>query len=56
MLLVTHDLSEAFALGDRVTLMDGGVVVQTGVEADFRDRPASPFVARFVAALAGGAG
>ena len=55
-LLVTHDLSEAFALGDRVTLMDGGVVVQTGVEADFRDRPASPFVARFVAALAGGAG
>ncbi len=53
-LLVTHDLDEAFRLGDRVTLMDRGAVVQTGVEQDFRARPASPFVERFVAGAAGG--
>jgi osmoprotectant transport system ATP-binding protein len=53
-LLVTHDLAEAFALGDRVTLMDGGRVVQTGVERDFLERPAEPFVERFVASVRGG--
>lgn len=53
-LLVTHDLVEAFALGDRVTLMDGGRVVQTGVEQDFVERPADPFVERFVASMHGG--
>ncbi len=49
-LLVTHDLREAFALGDRVALMDEGRVVQLGVEADFRQRPENDFVASFLAA------
>ena len=52
-LLVTHDLDEAFALGDRITLMDRGRVVQTGVADDFTARPADEFVARFVAGLRG---
>ena len=52
-LLVTHDLREAFALGHRVTLMDRGRVVQTGVERDFLEQPAAPFVARFVSGLGG---
>ncbi|MCB9715367.1 MAG: ATP-binding cassette domain-containing protein [Myxococcales bacterium] len=46
--LVTHDLGEAFALGDRVALMDRGRIVQLGTEADFRERPATPFVEEFV--------
>lgn len=54
-LFVTHDVSEAFALAERVTLMDQGRVVQTGSAEDFMERPANPFAARFVASLAGGA-
>ena len=48
--LVTHDLREAFELGDRVALMDRGRVVQLGAEHDFRQQPAGEFVRRFVAA------
>lgn len=51
MILVTHDLAEAFALGDRVTLMDDGRALQTGTESDLRERPTNDFVARFVATL-----
>ena len=47
-LLVTHDLSEAFMLGDRVTLMHGGRALQTGTRDDLTQRPASDFVAEFV--------
>ena len=54
--LVTHDMAEAFALGDRVALMDKGRLVQVGGEADFRERPASDFVAAFVGAQLGGRG
>ena len=47
-ILVTHDLSEAFKLGDRVALLRAGKLVQVGTEEDFRDRPASQFVSDFV--------
>jgi osmoprotectant transport system ATP-binding protein len=47
-LLVTHDLAEAFELGDLIALMDGGRLVQVGTAADFRERPASSFVSDFV--------
>jgi len=46
--LVTHDMAEAFALGDRVALMDGGRLLQVGTPEDLRERPASDFVAEFV--------
>ncbi len=49
-LLVTHDLVEAFKLGDRVALLDEGRLVQVGTEEDFQERPASPFVADFLSA------
>ncbi len=52
-LLVTHDLVEAFKLGDRVALMDDGRLVQLGTEEDFRERPASPFVTVFLNAHGG---
>jgi osmoprotectant transport system ATP-binding protein len=46
--LVTHDMAEAFRLGDRVALLDAGKLVQVGEEAEFRERPATPFVESFL--------
>lgn len=47
--IVSHDLGEAFRLADRVALMHEGRLVQVGTEADFRERPASRYVERFLA-------
>jgi osmoprotectant transport system ATP-binding protein len=48
--LVTHDLAEAGFLGDRVTLMRSGRIVQQGSFAELVESPADEFVARFVQA------
>src|SRR5436305_735932 len=45
--LVTHDIREACRLGDRMALLDHGLLVQQGTLADFRTHPASPFVRSF---------
>ncbi|MFC0600792.1 ABC transporter ATP-binding protein [Streptomyces palmae] len=47
-LAVTHDQGEAFALGDRVVVMDQGRIAQTGTPLEVWRRPASEFVARFL--------
>ena len=47
---VTHNQSEAFAMADRVVVMNKGVVEQTGRPAQIYNRPASHFVAEFVGA------
>jgi osmoprotectant transport system ATP-binding protein len=46
MLLVTHDIDEAFRLGDRVAVMSHGRVLQCDRPAALLTRPADPFVAR----------
>lgn len=46
-LLVTHDVQEAFDLADRICLMDGGMVQQLGRPADLLFRPANDFVKSF---------
>jgi ABC-type proline/glycine betaine transport system ATPase subunit len=46
--LVTHDVEEAFRLADRIAVMDDGTVLQLGTPAAIRAAPASPFVAAFV--------
>jgi osmoprotectant transport system ATP-binding protein len=46
--LVTHDVDEAFRLADRVAVMAGGELVQVGSPAAIRAAPASPFVAAFL--------
>ena len=48
-LFVTHDMAEAFAVGDRVALLDAGKLVQLGTEQEIRDAPADDFVAAFFA-------
>ena len=47
-LYVTHDQEEAFALADRVALMNAGKVVQIGTPRQIYQHPASTFVARFL--------
>jgi osmoprotectant transport system ATP-binding protein len=46
--LVTHDLGEAAFLGDQLLLLQGGCIVQQGVFEDLVQRPADPFVTKFV--------
>jgi osmoprotectant transport system ATP-binding protein len=48
--LVTHDLAEAGYLGDRITLMSQGRIMQQGSLEDLIEGPANEFVARFVRA------
>ncbi|CAA9568417.1 MAG: L-proline glycine betaine ABC transport system permease protein ProV, partial [uncultured Thermomicrobiales bacterium] len=45
---VTHDIGEAFLLGDRVVLMRDGRVVQNGAPAELLRNPADPFVSSFI--------
>jgi ABC-type Fe3+/spermidine/putrescine transport system ATPase subunit len=45
---VTHDQAEAFAIADRVVVMNNGRVEQDGLPTDLYRHPATPFVARFL--------
>ena len=46
--LVTHDIDEAFRLGDRVAVMSAGKVLQVGRPAELLRRPANPLVAQMM--------
>jgi len=46
--LVTHERSEALALGDRVAVMMGGMILQVGEASRLFRAPASEEIARFV--------
>jgi osmoprotectant transport system ATP-binding protein len=48
--LVTHDLAEAAFFADEIVLLAEGQIVQRGSMRELVDRPATPFVARFVQA------
>ena len=47
-LFVSHDLDEALRLGDRISIMQHGRIVQTGAAQDIVLRPADDYVAEFV--------
>jgi osmoprotectant transport system ATP-binding protein len=51
-IMVTHDVREAFVFGTSITLLSRGRVVQQGTFADLARRPATPFVAEFLRAQA----
>jgi osmoprotectant transport system ATP-binding protein len=42
--LVTHDLREAFLLGDRIAVLRGGRLEQIGPASELRAAPATPYV------------
>ncbi len=45
---VSHDLDEAFKLGNRIAIMEGGRIVQSGTPRDIYTDPVSEYVADFV--------
>src|SRR5690606_20600959 len=48
--LITHDPAEAFAIADRVAVIQEGRIVQVGTPTDVVMDPATPFVAAFTGA------
>ena len=48
-IFVSHDLDEAFKIGNRIAIMEGGRIVQTGTPRDIFSNPVSDYVAQFVA-------
>ncbi|HEX8755683.1 MAG TPA: ABC transporter ATP-binding protein [Steroidobacteraceae bacterium] len=49
-ILVTHDQEEAFAMADRIGVMNFGRLLETGKPQDLYTRPATRFVATFLGA------
>ncbi len=49
-LFVTHDVEEAFRLGDQIAVMSAGHLVQLGTPIDLLVRPANEFVRQLVGA------
>jgi osmoprotectant transport system ATP-binding protein len=48
MVLVTHDMSEAFRLGDRITVLKDGGLHQMGTPQELIDTPATPYVTSLI--------
>ncbi|MEI4470820.1 choline ABC transporter ATP-binding protein [Frigidibacter sp. MR17.24] len=48
-IFVSHDLDEAFKLGSRIALMEGGRIVQCGTAREIIANPVNDYVADFVA-------
>ena len=44
LVLVTHDLTEAFRLADRIAVMRGGKVLQIGAPEELKEAPEDPYV------------
>ena len=48
-IFVSHDLDEAFKIGDRIAIMEGGRIVQCGTPRDIYSNPENDYVSDFVA-------
>ncbi len=47
-LFVSHDLDEAFRIGNRIAMMEGGRIIQCGTPQQIVKQPATQYVADFV--------
>lgn len=45
---ITHDIDEAIKLGSRISILNGGRLVQTGTPQQLQDSPADAYVERFM--------
>jgi glycine betaine/proline transport system ATP-binding protein len=48
-IFVSHDLEEALKIGNHISIMEGGRIVQTGRPEDIVLRPANAYVSEFIA-------
>lgn len=48
-IFVSHDLDEAFKIGNRIAIMEGGRIVQIGTPQEIIRNPSNEYVAEFVA-------
>jgi glycine betaine/proline transport system ATP-binding protein len=48
-IFVSHDLDEAFKIGDRIAIMEGGRIIQCGTPREIFSSPVNAYVADFVA-------
>ncbi len=48
-IFVSHDLDEAFKIGNRIAIMEGGRIVQCGTPQEIFSNPVNEYVADFVA-------
>lgn len=47
---ITHDIDEAVKVGQRISILNGGRLIQTGTPSELRDNPADKYVAQFMTA------
>lgn len=47
---ITHDIDEAVKVGQRISILNGGRLVQTGTPNELRQNPADDYVAQFMKA------
>lgn len=45
---ITHDINEAFKLGDTVSIMKDGRIIQTGTPEEMSSHPANEYVEKFI--------
>ena len=46
-IFISHDLDEAMRIGDRIAIMQGGIVVQVGTPDEILNKPANDYVRSF---------
>ncbi|RPF50118.1 quaternary amine ABC transporter ATP-binding protein [Aquisalibacillus elongatus] len=47
-IFITHDVNEAFKIGDRVAVMKDGRIVQTGSPEEILEEPADDYISEFI--------
>ena len=47
---ITHDIDEAVKVGQRISILNGGRLVQTGSATELRNNPADDYVVQFMGA------
>lgn len=48
LIFITHDVNEAFRIGDRVAVMKDGRVVQVGTPEEIIEKPANNYISEFI--------